>query len=668
MTQELHGVISLGGTVIGGSLNQRGLKGETGDKGDKGDAATVTVGSTTTGAAGTSASVTNSGTQYAAVLDFTIPKGDKGDTGATGDVNTYIAEYGSATYAEIGSALSDGKYVIAQYNNDYYPLIMFSNSSYVFSYIHENICHEVVCDSYSTWTARTHTSVRDVKQNGASVTTSGVALVTTPQPTTTTPKMDGTAAVGSETTWAKGDHVHPPDTTKVDKEVGKGLSANDFTDSLKTKLEGVESGAEVNVQSDWNQSTNTADDYIKNKPDLSVYAPKEMIKNTLPTDTASGSIASFPDGSDLFDYLSCVVNITPVQDLHGYDKPWVGGAGKNLFSVDLITSLSNLSRNGETFTNTSADSRDYFSFFVQAYSDSTYIKQQGGAVSGTGRKSVTIELPSGITSLRIKHSGSSNDMTIVYPFTREGTFTVSLDVVSGNPSTVGGLEFKNIQIESGSSATSYAPYENLCPITGWTGCNVVVSPTEDAQDGTTYPVSWQTEAGTVYGGTVDVVSGVLTVDRAMVEYDGSSDESWAAGSNYPSLGQRSVAITLAEIKTAGNRENIISDKFKFHATSIGDFTQFTNIWWNTRNLEFAVEGITTVENWKTWLSSNPIRVVYSLATPQVIQLSKTTIQTLLGRNNVWADTGNTSVTYKADTQLWVEKQLREINTAILALS
>lgn len=56
--------------------------------------------------------------------------------------------------------------------------------------------------------------------------------------------------------------------TKVDKITGKGLSANDFTDALKTKLDGIASGAEVNVQSDWNESDNTKDDYIKNKPGL----------------------------------------------------------------------------------------------------------------------------------------------------------------------------------------------------------------------------------------------------------------------------------------------------------------------------------------------------------------------------------------------------------------
>ena len=38
---------------------------------------------------------------------------------------------------------------------------------------------------------------------------------TVPVATTTTPKMDGTAAVGSETKWAKGDHVHPTDTSRA---------------------------------------------------------------------------------------------------------------------------------------------------------------------------------------------------------------------------------------------------------------------------------------------------------------------------------------------------------------------------------------------------------------------------------------------------------------------
>lgn len=41
-----------------------------------------------------------------------------------------------------------------------------------------------------------------------------------------------------------------------------------MTSAEKTKLSGIEAGAEVNVQSDWNQTTTTADDYIKNKPSI----------------------------------------------------------------------------------------------------------------------------------------------------------------------------------------------------------------------------------------------------------------------------------------------------------------------------------------------------------------------------------------------------------------
>lgn len=63
---------------------QNGSKGGKGDPGAPGTAATIEVGSVTTGAAGSSASVTNSGTAQAAKLNFTIPKGEKGDPGDDG--------------------------------------------------------------------------------------------------------------------------------------------------------------------------------------------------------------------------------------------------------------------------------------------------------------------------------------------------------------------------------------------------------------------------------------------------------------------------------------------------------------------------------------------------------------------------------------------------------
>ena len=72
---------------------------------------------------------------------------------------------------------------------------------------------------------------------------------------------------------------------------GKGLSEEDFTSALKAKLDGIAAGAEENVQVDWNEADSTDDAYIKNKPDLTVFAPLASPAftgtPTAPTQTAS---------------------------------------------------------------------------------------------------------------------------------------------------------------------------------------------------------------------------------------------------------------------------------------------------------------------------------------------------------------------------------------------
>lgn len=64
-----------------GTPGPQGPAGADGAPGKDGAAATVTVGTVTTGEPGTDAAVTNTGTENAAVLDFVIPKGEKGDPG-----------------------------------------------------------------------------------------------------------------------------------------------------------------------------------------------------------------------------------------------------------------------------------------------------------------------------------------------------------------------------------------------------------------------------------------------------------------------------------------------------------------------------------------------------------------------------------------------------------
>ena len=78
------------------------------------------------------------------------------------------------------------------------------------------------------------------------------------------PMSDGFywASIASGDTWDDGFFQFASTDTATTLENGL-MSSTD-----KTKLDGIASGAEVNVQSDWNQSTSTADDYIKNKPTI----------------------------------------------------------------------------------------------------------------------------------------------------------------------------------------------------------------------------------------------------------------------------------------------------------------------------------------------------------------------------------------------------------------
>ena len=71
-----------GPTGATGDTGAEGPVGPTGETGPTGAAATITIGSVTTGDPGTEASVTNSGTSEDAVFDFVIPRGEPGGGGA----------------------------------------------------------------------------------------------------------------------------------------------------------------------------------------------------------------------------------------------------------------------------------------------------------------------------------------------------------------------------------------------------------------------------------------------------------------------------------------------------------------------------------------------------------------------------------------------------------
>lgn len=111
---------------------------------------------------------------------------------------------------------------------------------------------------------------------------------------------------------------------KVDKVTGKGLSTNDYTTAEKTKLAGIADGAEVNVQSDWNQTNTSADDFIKNKPtipDVSNFYTKTQV------DTALGNKVDKVTGKGL-----------SANDYTNADKAIVDAVTTNLSNkVDKVT-------------------------------------------------------------------------------------------------------------------------------------------------------------------------------------------------------------------------------------------------------------------------------------------------------------------------------------------
>lgn len=99
---------------------------------------------------------------------------------------------------------------------------------------------------------------------------------------TTTPKMDGTATTGTELAFARGDHVHPSDTTKVDKETGKGLSTNDLTNVLKGNYDAAYTHS-VAPHAPSNAEKNVIVGIQKNGTDVSVNTTTRKANIVVPT-------------------------------------------------------------------------------------------------------------------------------------------------------------------------------------------------------------------------------------------------------------------------------------------------------------------------------------------------------------------------------------------------
>ena len=165
---------------------------------------------------------------------------------------------------------------------------------------------------------------------------------------TTVPKMDGVATVGTETAFARGDHVHPSDTSKVNVEAGKGLSTNDYSNADKQKLTGIANGAQVNVLE--SISVNGAPQTISGKgvnitvpttvaslTDAGEYAKKTDLTNVYQYKGSVGTYNELPQDLGAINGTSPVYN---VEDT-GKNYAWNGTAWDDLGGMFEITAISN---------------------------------------------------------------------------------------------------------------------------------------------------------------------------------------------------------------------------------------------------------------------------------------------------------------------------------------
>jgi len=116
----IEAINTLNSAVENIAAGPQGPQGEPGTPGAAGANASVSVGSTNTGAAGSDAAVTNSGTAQNAVFNFTIPRGATGATGAAGSQGPQgpkgdQGDRGPTGYGVVAGG-SDG-YVLAKASN-----------------------------------------------------------------------------------------------------------------------------------------------------------------------------------------------------------------------------------------------------------------------------------------------------------------------------------------------------------------------------------------------------------------------------------------------------------------------------------------------------------------------------------------------------------------------
>jgi hypothetical protein len=284
-----------------------------------------------------------------------------------------------------------------------------------------------------------------------------------------------------------------------------------------------------------------------------------------------------------------------VRPIHGFSEVNATRAGKNLFDKTKITRGKWLNVNTGIIEYASND---------YAISDFIFLKGGTTYIMGDPRS-------------RRKWFYSLDKQPISEVTTL--VFTPPYDCYIVITFTVDAVDFDTYQLEAGSEATAYEPY---------------VTPT-------IYTI--QLGQG-VYGAEVDVVNGVAHCTHAY--YKTTGNETITA---YDYNNQHGVHFGSV-LPTSQNRPSYISNMSKY--TSAGMLSSGA-VWCGVNsNLLFWI-GILdilnmTLEEFKLWIVDHPLEVAYPMKSADQfdIQLTPTQIETLIGNNNIFCNTGDTSVSYK----------------------
>lgn len=213
-------------------------------------------------------------------------------------------------------------------------------------------------------------------------------------------------------------------------------------------------------------------------------------------------------------------------------------------------------------------------------------------------------------------------------------------------------------IQSGSGTPSL---DNVRPISGWTSISISHSG-EDDSTLKTLTISIPSEPGVVYGGTLDVISGVLTVTYRYVTYNGS--ENWAAyGSGYRVSNSAFPGLALAY--STKDVSNWLT-RAPYGHNPVSTTVAIENTFLVGTMMNINVSAVNSLADLKTLLSTQPLEVAYILATPLIYHCDPVKIATIFGTNRIWSDAGDVTVEYRADPTRYIQRLTGSEETDLIA--